>query len=334
MRSHTDITKFLQCLKETPARPITKQILHYLSNEDQLRLRQSCHTWQAIIAQQVNIPYATQQQFLLSVSGIFNQQVHFDMAWTLYARTHHAHSLQAAALYKQKDWDNLFHSGKIKDFAGDEHLANMGRLYCPKDAHLWSVNQVWLLAQYHKHRPIKVLSELNAEVKLSDQPPKYSAFACEVALTLQAGYRIVAVEGYDVTLAPPPSSEVPVSLQQLRLDVSVITASILRVNGAIEQHFKAMKAAQRVAEIWLSLKSLERDSLYALREALLTQANHWDVYFHDVVDTTYTCQTIVKVLTKQGINIDAQRMSDVATTLTNAFLAKINTSLASPTLIP
>lgn len=328
MRSHTDITNFLQRLKETHARPIVRQLQHYLHNADQMQLRQSCKDWQTILAHHTYVPYTSKQSFLLAMSRLFSEQAHFDMAWTLYQRTLNSSSQKAAAFFKQKDWARLFKSGKINDFAQDEHLANTGRLYCPLDAHVWPVNQVWLLAQYHKQRPIVILSELNEEVKLSNQPLKYSAFACEVAVTFQAGYRIAAVNAYDVTLHPPVPQPSPVSLTALRLDVQAIETSIKQVNQAIQQHFTALQCAQRVVDQWEKLKHCQRAALESLYVALKTQSTYWDTMFDGSVDNALSCQALTKLLAQHGITVKEKDMTSVKTMLTQLFIEKIDKYLS------
>ncbi len=328
MRSHTDITFFLQRLKETHARPIVRQLQHYLSNADQMQLRQTCKDWQTILAHHTYAPYLNKQSFLLAMSRLFSEQAHFEMAWTLYQRTLNSPSQKAAAFFKQKDWARLFKSGKINDFAENEHLAQTGRLYCPLDAHVWSVNQVWLLAQYHKQRPIVLLSELNEEVKLSNQPLKYSAFACEVAVTFQAGYRIAAVNAYDVTLNPPVQRQAPVSLTALRLDVQAIEISIKQVNQAIQQHFTAIQCTQRVVDRWEKLKRCHRAELESLYVALKNQSTYWDSMFDGTVDDALSCQAVTKLLSQHGITVQGKDMTSVKTMLTQLFIEKIDKYLS------
>ncbi len=118
----------------------------------------------------------------------------------------------------QKISDNKFYDIPIFSPTIDDAVF-CGRIYNPGSPqnHNWGVNAAWVLGLIHSKVPIMLRSPVNVENQNRDNPTQPgvehpSAFALEIAIALQAGYKLnYSVATGMVTLQPPkPSVELEV----------------------------------------------------------------------------------------------------------------------------
>lgn len=227
-------------------------LLSKLNDDDKLNLRAVNHYFNDLVKTNITAPYTTKKAFTAGTTGLYKDKKYFAKAWELYNNTLSSSSFKPAALYKMKDWEGLFKNGKIRDFADHENLGVTGRIYCPGDVHVWSVNRSWLLAQFHKGRSFQLLSEVNVDVKLSDNPLTFSSFAKEITSVLQAGYEITDIDWYDIKLSPLPAKPL-LTIWDVAPKPLDIASRISIFKESYVQHFNAIKSADNILNLFKNL---------------------------------------------------------------------------------
>jgi hypothetical protein len=293
-KTNTDAS-LIKLLSESTA--IKNIIFSKLTDDDKLALRAVDTTSNQLIKNYVEGPYQTKKSFAVAATGLYRDKKYFTKACQLYDTTIQSKSFKPAALYKMKDWDTLLKNREIYEFADGDNLGETGRVYCPGDFHIWPVNQSWLAAQFHKGRSFELLSEVNGDVKLSEQPVKYSSFAKEIAAVIKAGYEITDIRSYHVTLSPVVDKDKNVtwrSIAEVTPKIEDTEKTIPIIKAAYQSHFDALKSADKIAGLFTSdLNSLSEGTLQDKVASCLIGPVNNKIYVQTLLRTLhkkYPCQ--------------------------------------------
>lgn len=160
-----------------------------LEDREKLALRATHRAAQAALKANTPIPYQTNADFCIAVSGFFFDQTIWMDAYACYMKTKLSHSVNPAILYKLGEVKMA-----IREIEADQQecLKLSGRQYDPRE-HTWRTNQVWMMAQIHKGRSFIVLSDATRQHvyrRTKGKDDEVSAFGREIAIAIKAGYTI------------------------------------------------------------------------------------------------------------------------------------------------
>lgn len=277
----SDCLKKLALSENVKAREV---LLNELTDDEKLNFRAVNHDCSDVVKKTATSAYANKKAFVAGVTGLYKDIKYLDVAWTLYHRTLSSSSYKPAALYKMKDWNGLLKNRKISEFADNENLGDTGRLYCPGDLHIWAVNRSWLLAQFHKGRDVQLLSEVNDEVKLSNNPVTYSAFAKEISAVINADYEISDITGYDVKLSPIKKPKQFITVWDIAPQTSDSVHVISLFKNSYEESFNALKTARIIADLYTKLKANgDEDKLAEQIQDCFVNSENKKIYLQSVL---------------------------------------------------
>lgn len=277
----------------------------FFSSKEKLALRETCKTMKQMLKQHQEAPYHNKVEFIIAIDGMFTSEKYLKSAWKVYNTTMLSSSIKPAILYKLLDGKSFQRNGTFTKFADNESLENTGRRYFPSP-HVWDVNQVWMLAQFHQGRSFVLYSELSPQyIKATSKPHNYSALAKEVATAIKAGYTISITQEGLARFKPSNDQVKKLRIVDVTVDHHEIGKSIMMVNDLIfntkrEIFCKAELAVRTISDILDILKTKADLTLYhesSIEKMLIDTIND---FYTNAQNKKLALDYFIKLFNEQG----------------------------------